>query len=81
MQICVPGRSGARTVVAPGTMATMYLIGTGPSELHAHIDLDRRLQNLGLLDGAEASVVSAAQEDGHWSVVAEIRPDTEGEGQ
>ncbi|EFV93385.1 hypothetical protein ES5_01071, partial [Dietzia cinnamea P4] len=32
----------------------MYLIGTGPSELHAHIDLDRRLQNLGLLDGAEA---------------------------
>ena len=59
-------------------MTTMYLIGTGPSELHAHIDLDRRRR---ALDGAEASVVSAAQEDGHWSVVAEIRPDTEGEGQ
>ena len=59
-------------------MTTMYLIGTGPSELHAHIDLDRRRRALG---GAEASVVSTAHEDGHWSVVAEIRPDTAGEGQ
>ncbi|MCT2033598.1 hypothetical protein M3E10_02940 [Dietzia cinnamea] len=55
----------------------MYLIGTGPSELHAHIDLDRRRRALG---GAEASVVSSAQEGGHWSVVAEIRPDAAGEG-
>ncbi len=55
----------------------MYLIGTGPSELHAHIDLDRRRR---ALDGAEASVVSTAHEGGHWSVVAEIRPDTAGEG-
>ena len=53
----------------------MYLIGTGPSELHAHIDLDRRRR---ALDGAEASV---AHEDGHWSVVAEIRPGPAGEGQ
>ena len=57
-------------------MTTMYLIGTGPSELHAHIDLDRRRRALG---GAEASVVSTAHEGGHWSVVAEIRPDTAGE--
>ncbi|WP_156482654.1 hypothetical protein [Dietzia cinnamea] len=56
----------------------MYLIGTGPSELHAHIDLDRRRRALG---GVEASVVSTAHECGHWSVVAEIRPDTAGEGQ
>ncbi|MCT2061250.1 hypothetical protein [Dietzia cinnamea] len=56
----------------------MYLIGTGPSELHAHIDLDRRRR---ALDGAEASVVSTAHEDGHWSVVAEIRPGPAGEGQ
>lgn len=62
-------------------MATMYLIGTGPSELHAHIDFDRRLQNLDLRGGAGASVVSTAREDGHWSVLAEIRPDTAGEGQ
>ena len=59
-------------------MTTMYLIGTGPSELHAHIDLDRRRRALG---GVEASVVSTAHEGGHWSVVAEIRPDTAGEGQ
>ncbi|TCW19307.1 hypothetical protein EDD19_1438 [Dietzia cinnamea] len=59
-------------------MTTMYLIGTGPSELHAHIDLDRRRRALG---GAEASVVSTAHEGGHWSVVAEIRPDTAAEGQ
>ncbi|MEW1938694.1 hypothetical protein AB0331_15155 [Dietzia maris] len=59
-------------------MTTMYLIGTGPSELHAHIDLDRRRRALG---GAEASVVSSAHEGGHWSVVAEIRPDKAGEGQ
>ena len=59
-------------------MTTMYLNGTGPSELHAHLDLDRRRRALG---GAEASVVSTAHEGGHWSVVAEIRPDTAGEGQ
>ena len=58
-------------------MTTMYLIGTGPSELHAHIDLDRRRR---ALDGVEASVVSTAREGGHWSVVAEIRPDAAGEG-
>ena len=56
----------------------MYLIGTGPSELHAHIDLDRRRR---ALDGCEASVVSTAHEGGHWSVVAEIRPHTAGDGQ
>lgn len=59
-------------------MTTMYLIGTGPSELHAHIDLDRRRRALG---GAEAAVVATAHEGGHWSVVAEIRPETAGEGQ
>lgn len=58
-------------------MTTMYLIGTGPSELHAHIDLDRRRR---ALDGAEAFVVSTAHEDGHWSVVAKIRTDAVGEG-
>ena len=61
-------------------MTTMYLIGTGPSELHAHIDLDRRRRDLDLHDGAELSVVLTAHEGQHWSVVAEIRPDTAGEG-
>lgn len=56
-------------------MMAMYLIGTGPSELHAHIDLDRRRR---ALDRSEVSVVSTAHEGGHWSVVAEIRPDTAG---
>lgn len=61
-------------------MTTMYLIGTGPSELHAHIDLDRRRRDLDPHDGTELSVVSTAHEGQHWSVVAEIRPDTAGEG-
>lgn len=61
-------------------MTTMYLIGTGPSELHAHIDLDRRRRDLDPYDGAELSVVSTAHEGQHWSVIAEIRPDTAGEG-
>jgi len=55
----------------------MFIIGTGPSEAHAHIDLDRRLHAIG---GAEASVVSTAHEGEHWSVLAEIRPDTAEEG-
>lgn len=58
-----------------------FIIGTGPSELHAHIDLDRRRRDLDPQDGVELSVVSTAHEDGHWSVVAEIRPGTAGEGQ
>lgn len=62
-------------------MTTMYLIGAGPSELHAHIDLDRRLRNLDLSDGSEASVVSIARENGHWSVIAETRSGTVREGQ
>ena len=61
-------------------MTTMYLIGTGPTELHAHIDLDRRRRDLDPHDGAELSVVSTAHEGQHWSVVAEIRPDTAEEG-
>ena len=58
----------------------MYLIGTGPSELHAHIDLDCRLRDLHHDGGAAVSVVSTAHEDGHWSVVAEVWDDAAGEG-
>lgn len=59
-----------------GTITPMYIVGTGPSELHAHIDLDRRLHKFDLV---HVAVVSTAHEDGHWSVVAEIRPDAAGE--
>lgn len=62
-------------------MTIMYLIGTGPTELHAHIDLDLRRRYLNSHDGSRVSVVSAAHEGGHWSVVAEIHTDKTGEGQ
>lgn len=61
-------------------MTTKYLIGTGPTELHAHIDLDYRRRDLDPHDRSELSVVSTAHEGQHWSVVAEIRPEIVGEG-
>lgn len=57
----------------------MYIVGTGPSELHAHIDLDQRLIRLDA--SATATGVTSAQQGGHWSVVAKVRNLPVGEGQ
>ena len=45
----------------------VFIIGTGPSEVHAHIDLDQHLDQLGLQD---VTVIATAEHGGHWSVIA-----------
>lgn len=51
----------------------MFVIATGPTELHAHIDLDNRLTTLaGGGDTLTATVLDTAEHDGHWSVVAAV---------
>lgn len=47
----------------------MYIVGSGPSEPHAHIDLDRRVSAAG---ADSAKVLDVAHCDGHWSVVAAV---------
>ena len=59
-------------------MTTMYLIGTGPTELHAHINLHHRRREAD--PRATLTVLSTSHDAGHWSVLAEIRPDTMREG-
>ncbi|WP_278315459.1 hypothetical protein [Lolliginicoccus levis] len=59
-------------------MAAMYVIGAGPTELHAHIDLHYRARDVD--HRAALAVISTANHAGHWSVVAEIQPSTTGEG-
>lgn len=53
----------------------MFIVATGPTELHAHIDLDNRLAALGRGgDAPAATVLDTAEHDGHWSVVATVDP-------
>lgn len=56
-----------------------FIIGAGPSELHAHIDLHHRASQLTGAGGAAVSVVAVTQHAGHWSVVAEVHTATAGE--
>lgn len=57
----------------------MYVIGTGPTELHAQIDLHHRA--CAVDNNATPTVLSTVQEAGHWSVVAELQTADVGEGQ
>lgn len=57
----------------------MLVIGTGPTELHAHIDLDHRVGRLATIEKRDLRVLAAAECDGHWSVVASVHPETAGE--
>lgn len=53
----------------------MFIVATGPTELHAHIDLDNRLATLGR--GGETptvTVLDTAEHEGHWSIVATVHP-------
>lgn len=50
----------------------MFIVGSGPSELHAHIELDHRLRAAG---AGPATVLDVAHCDGHWSVVATTSPE------
>lgn len=59
--------------------APPLIIGTGPSELHAHIDLDHRVSQLTGTSRPAVAVVATTQHAGHWSVVAEVHPPSAGE--
>lgn len=60
----------------------MFIVATGPTELHAHIDLDHRLTALGRGGRAPAStVLDTAEHDGQWSVVATVDSCHIGDGQ
>ena len=54
-------------------MVAVFIIGSGPSELHAQIALDRRLQQLGPHSGAHTLVVATSVHDGDWSVLATVQ--------
>lgn len=53
----------------------MFLIGTGPSELHAHMALDRRLHQLHPHNTPQTSILATSTHDGHWSVIATTSPE------
>ncbi len=51
-----------------------YVVGTGPTELHAHIDLDRRVASIPQGEcSPTVEVVAVSEHDGHWSVVAKTQ--------
>ena len=55
-----------------------YVVGTGPTELHAHIDLDRRVASIPQGEcSPTVDVVAVSECDGHWSVVAAVQRATE----
>lgn len=62
---------GDHPVAGAGTISPIYTVGTGPSEIHAHIDLDNRRRRLH--PSATTTVVTTVHQDGHWSVIAEVR--------
>lgn len=51
-----------------------YVVGVGPTELHAHIDLDQRVaEQAGRGVVPSVQVLAASGHDGQWSVVAVVR--------
>jgi len=60
----------------------MMILGSGPTELHAHIDLDHRASGL-VPAGARPSltVLATSEYEGMWSVVAELRTAPAGGGE
>lgn len=57
----------------------MLVVASGPSELHAHIDLDRRVREIAPHARPAVAVLTTAEHDDHWSVVADVRPPATGE--
>lgn len=58
----------------------MYVVGTGPTELHAHIDLHYRARDVDH-HMPILTVLSTTHDAGHWSGVAKLQPADVGEGQ
>ena len=60
----------------------MMIVGSGPTELDAHIDLDHRVRALAPPHAHPAVTVLATSEyEGMWSVVAELRTTTANGGE
>ena len=56
-----------------------FIVGTGPTELHAHIDLDYRITATGQSGMPPAvTVLGVTCSDGHWAVLATLNTDTTG---
>ena len=54
-----------------------FFVGTGPTELHAHIDLDHRITATSQPGATPAvTVLDVTCSDGHWAVLAAIHTDT-----
>lgn len=52
----------------------MFVVGTGPTELHAHINLDQRAAEiLGDSRLPALTVLDTTQHQGEWSIVARLR--------
>lgn len=50
-----------------------FIVGTGPTELHAHIDLDHRITATSRPGTAPAvTVLDVTCSDGHWAVLATL---------
>lgn len=58
----------------------MFIVATGPTELHAHIDLDHRITAHSGTTKQTVRVLDVTHDHGHWAVLADVRPDTTGEG-
>lgn len=59
------------------TIMDRYIVGTGPSELHAQINLDRKISGLSY---RSVRVLETSEVSGHWSVLAEVQDEIVGEG-
>lgn len=58
-----------------------FIIGTGPTEVHALIDLENRLDAHRDTTAAPAvTVLDVACHHGSWSAIANVRHDLPGEG-
>ncbi len=51
----------------------MFIVGTGPSELHAHIELEKRAAQVAGDAPRRVAVLDTAVCDGQWSVVGTLR--------
>ncbi|MFL0579611.1 hypothetical protein [Dietzia sp. 179-F 9C3 NHS] len=58
----------------PTPVSPQLIVGTGPSELHAHIDLERRARLRQATGPVRLTVLSTSCCDGHWSVLAQLHP-------
>ena len=51
-----------------------YVVGAGPTELHAHIELDNKLQRFQRPGhDLQVRVLEVAHHAGHFAVIAEVR--------